>query len=96
MKRIVVFLVPLFAFLLLAVFLYRGLFLNPREVPSPLIGKPAPQFELPKLGAEVPSRARTCRAGVGFNVWASWCTPCRVEHPLFNQLANRTSSRSSA
>jgi cytochrome c biogenesis protein CcmG, thiol:disulfide interchange protein DsbE len=90
MKRIVVFLVPLFAFLLLAVFLYRGLFLNPREVPSPLIGKPAPQFELPKLTADAAFSTKDMLGQVWvFNIWASWCTPCRVEHPLFNQLAKQ-------
>lgn len=90
MKRIVVSLLPLIAFVLLAMFLYRGLFLNPREVPSPLIGKPAPQFELPKLQADAAFSTKDMLGQVWvINVWASWCTPCRVEHPLFNQLAKQ-------
>jgi cytochrome c biogenesis protein CcmG/thiol:disulfide interchange protein DsbE len=89
MKRIAFFLVPLAAFLVLALFLLRGLWLNPREVPSPLIGKPAPAFEKPKLAQ--PTEMFSSREMAGkvwiLNVWASWCTPCRVEHPLFNELA---------
>jgi cytochrome c biogenesis protein CcmG/thiol:disulfide interchange protein DsbE len=89
MKRPALFLIPLAIFLLLALFLLRGLWLNPREVPSPLIGKPAPLFERPKLHAsDVPFNSRDMLGQVWiFNVWASWCTPCRQEHPLWNQLA---------
>ena len=88
MKRVALFLVPLAGFIVLAVFLLRGLWLNPREVPSPLIGKPAPAFELPQLAAEHRFASKDMLGQVWiFNVWASWCTPCRVEHPLWNQLA---------
>jgi cytochrome c biogenesis protein CcmG/thiol:disulfide interchange protein DsbE len=91
MKRAVLFLVPLVAFLVLAAFLLRGLWLNPREVPSPLIGKPAPAFEKARLDA--PTELFSSREMAGqvwiLNVWASWCTPCRVEHPLFNELASK-------
>jgi cytochrome c biogenesis protein CcmG/thiol:disulfide interchange protein DsbE len=88
MKRAALFLVPLALFVLLTAFLLRGLWLNPREVPSPLIGKPAPQFTLPRLTADAQFASKDLLGQVWiFNVWASWCTPCRVEHPLFNQLA---------
>jgi cytochrome c biogenesis protein CcmG, thiol:disulfide interchange protein DsbE len=90
MKRVAFFLVPLLLFILLAAFLLRGLWLNPREVPSPLIGKPAPQFTLPKLQSDAQFTSKDMLGQVWiFNVWASWCTPCRAEHPLFNQLATQ-------
>ena len=61
-----------------------GLTLNPREVPSPLIGKPAPPFELPLL--EAPDKTFSAKEQLGkvwlLNVWASWCAGCRDEHPL--------------
>jgi cytochrome c biogenesis protein CcmG/thiol:disulfide interchange protein DsbE len=89
MKRVVFFLLPLVGFLVLAVFLLRGLWLNPREVPSPLIGKPAPVFDRARLAS--PNEMFSSKEMAGqvwiLNVWASWCTPCRVEHPLMNELA---------
>jgi cytochrome c biogenesis protein CcmG/thiol:disulfide interchange protein DsbE len=66
-----------------------GLQLNPREVPSPLIGKPAPHFELPLLTA--PDKRFSQKDMLGavwiLNVWASWCPPCLVEHPVVTELA---------
>jgi cytochrome c biogenesis protein CcmG/thiol:disulfide interchange protein DsbE len=86
MKR---YLLPLVIFLVLVGFFAIGLGLNPREVPSPLIGKPAPAFTLPLLGA--PDRQLSAQELKGqvwvLNVWASWCVPCRQEHPLITELA---------
>jgi cytochrome c biogenesis protein CcmG/thiol:disulfide interchange protein DsbE len=66
-----------------------GLTLNPREVPSPLIGKPAPAFELPLL--HEPERKFSQKDMLGtvwiLNVWASWCPPCLAEHPIVTDLA---------
>jgi cytochrome c biogenesis protein CcmG/thiol:disulfide interchange protein DsbE len=78
------FFVPLGIFLLLAVLLGVGLTLNPREVPSPFIGKPAPAFSLPQLKAGAPPFEPAQMKGQVWvlNVWASWCAPCREEHPL--------------
>ena len=85
------FLLPLGIFLVLAVFLAVGLNLNPREVPSPLIDKPAPDFELPQLHDTV--RTLTPQDMKGkvwvFNVWASWCVACLEEHPLLVELSKR-------
>jgi len=76
-------------FVALIVLLAVGLRLNPREVPSPLIGKPAPAFELPLLAA--PDKSFSQKDMLGrvwvLNVWASWCAPCLVEHPQITRLA---------
>lgn len=78
------FLIPLVLFFVLVGFLGKGLFLDPREVPSPLIGKPAPAFEAPVLGD--PSKTFSTADMKGkvwlLNTWASWCVACREEHPL--------------
>lgn len=88
MKR---FLLPLGLFLVLAVFLAVGLKLDPRAVPSPLIDKPAPEFALPVLSD--PGRVLRKSDLLGqvwmLNVWASWCSACRLEHPLLVELARR-------
>jgi cytochrome c biogenesis protein CcmG, thiol:disulfide interchange protein DsbE len=85
------FLLPLGIFLLLAIFLAIGLRLNPTEVPSPFVGKPAPQFSAPVLGAPATLRKRDEMLGKVWvlNVWASWCTPCREEHPLLVEYARQ-------
>lgn len=77
------------AFAALVLLLGVGLTLNPREVPSPLIGKPAPAFELPLLHAADRSFSQKEMLGQVWilNVWASWCPPCLVEHPVVTALA---------
>ncbi|GAB4040576.1 MAG: DsbE family thiol:disulfide interchange protein [Rubrivivax sp.] len=86
MKR---YLLPLAIFLVLAAFLAVGLRLNPREVPSPLVDKPAPAFSLPQL--KDPSLSFSAEQMKGqvwvLNVFASWCVPCLAEHPYVTQLA---------
>ncbi|MEI7464402.1 MAG: DsbE family thiol:disulfide interchange protein [Burkholderiales bacterium] len=86
MKR---YLLPLLVFLLMAGFLAIGLKLDPREVPSPLIGKTAPAFDLPQLAAPDQRLAtKDLRGQVWLlNVWASWCVACRQEHPLLVELS---------
>jgi cytochrome c biogenesis protein CcmG/thiol:disulfide interchange protein DsbE len=76
-------------FALLVGILAAGLRLNPREVPSPLIGKPAPPFELPLLQQEGKTFAARQMLGKVWllNVWASWCEPCLQEHPVITALA---------
>lgn len=83
------FLWPLIGFIVLVVLLAVGLRLNPREVPSPLVGKPAPAFSLPKLGAmEQTFSPRDMQGKVWLlNVWASWCVSCRQEHPILVEIA---------
>ncbi len=91
MPPFVRYLTPLVLFLALAALLYKGLALNPREVPSPLIGKPAPEFTLPEL--KDTSRQLSHSDFLGkvslLNVWATWCVSCRAEHPLLMQLARQ-------
>ena len=85
------FLLPLGVFAVIAVFLYVGLHLNPREVPSPLVDKPAPVFKLPRLDDPAVSMSPADLQGKVWvlNVWASWCVSCRAEHDVLKQLATR-------
>ena len=80
---------PLIIFVVLLGFLAVGLGLNPREVPSPLINKPAPAFTLPIL--DTPDKNFSLQDMRGkvwmLNVWASWCVACRVEHPVLVEFA---------
>lgn len=83
------FVIPLALFVVLVVFLAIGLRHDPHEVPSPLIDKPAPAFQLAQL--RDPSKnfsAEEMRGKVWLlNVWASWCVTCRDEHPLLLEYA---------
>lgn len=82
-------LVPLLLFVVIGVFLALGLTLNPREIPSPLIGKPVPVFSLPPVyGRSLGLATADLKGGVSLvNVFASWCVACREEHPLLMQIS---------
>ena len=83
------YLLPLGIFLFLVGLFIIGLQHDPRLVPSPLIGKPSPQFELPRLEDAKLSIGKDDLKGkvVFLNVWASWCVECRREHPLLLQMS---------
>jgi cytochrome c biogenesis protein CcmG/thiol:disulfide interchange protein DsbE len=83
------FVIPLAVFAVLVGFLFVGLGLNPREVPSPLIDKPAPAFQLTQLHAPDKTFGLGDMKGKVWllNVWASWCVSCRDEHPFLMELA---------
>ncbi|MFM6992274.1 MAG: DsbE family thiol:disulfide interchange protein [Rhodoferax sp.] len=78
------FLIPLVLFFGLVAFLAVGLNRDPREIPSPLVGKPAPAFELYTLDTNAPKFGPADMKGKVWmmNVWATWCVACREEHPV--------------
>ncbi len=82
------YLLPLVIFLFLAGFLFKGLYLDPRKVPSALIDKSAPEYRLPTL--EHPAKFVSKQDMLGrvylLNVWASWCQACQYEHPFLVDL----------
>jgi cytochrome c biogenesis protein CcmG, thiol:disulfide interchange protein DsbE len=89
--KILKFVVPLVIFLALVAFFAIGLTRDPREVPSPFIGKPAPAFRLEQLHDEKLAFAPEEMKGKVWllNVWASWCVACRVEHPLLVEMSKQ-------
>ncbi|KAF1053994.1 MAG: Thiol:disulfide interchange protein DsbE [Stenotrophomonas maltophilia] len=90
MKRAIL-LLPLAIFLVVAVFLYNGLWRDPSELPSALIDKPFPAFSLP--GVLDPQKTYSLADLKGrpalVNVWGTWCPTCRFEHPVLTQLAKQ-------
>src|SRR5262249_47537997 len=85
------FILPLLIFVVLLMFLWVGLSLNPREVPSPLVGKPAPAFQLARLDDPTKTVTDTDLRGQVWvlNVWASWCVSCMEEHPVLVALSKQ-------
>ena len=88
---------PLAVFAGLALVLWIGLYGNPREIPSTLIGKPVPEFDLPSIeGSNVAGFKTADLKGKGVslvNIFASWCVPCRVEHPILVEMSKRSDIR---
>jgi len=83
------FLWPLIGFVVLVVLLALGLRLDPHDVPSPLVGKPAPLFSLEKIGTPQQNFSpQEMRGKVWLlNVWSTWCVSCRQEHPVLVEMA---------
>ena len=81
---------PLALFLGMVVFLAVGLTRNPQEIPSPLIGRPAPAFELPVVGGQGVFSAEQFKGQLTLvNLWATWCAGCKEEHPILMALSRQ-------
>ena len=89
MKRLKLF-IPVFIFVVMSGFLYFGLGNDPTKVPSAMIGKPLPEFDLPTLESGTQQNFKSAELqGEPYllNVWATWCAPCLVEHPYLYKLS---------
>ena len=82
------YLIPIAVFAMIGVLLWKGLSLDPRRIPSPLIGKALPDFSLARV--HQPKKMVSVKDLYGrvylLNVWASWCVACRQEHPLLMEM----------
>ena len=82
------FAIPLIVFVLIGALLWKGLSLDPKHIPSPLIDKPLPEFSLTRV--HQPTKKISPKDLYGrvylLNVWASWCVACRQEHPLLMEM----------
>ncbi|QSX33437.1 DsbE family thiol:disulfide interchange protein [Shewanella avicenniae] len=90
MKKLVLF-IPLILFVVLGVFLYQGLYLNPKELDSALEGRPVPEFNLETLddaGVKITNHDLKGQVYI-MNVWATWCPSCKYEHPYLLKLARQ-------
>ncbi|MAC47515.1 DsbE family thiol:disulfide interchange protein [Oceanospirillum beijerinckii] len=92
MKRRLILFIPLIVALVLGIFLWQGLKLDPRELPSALVGKPFPQFTLSTVKDENAAITQDALKGEVslVNVWATWCVSCRQEHPELVRIAKET------
>lgn len=89
MKRWTLF-IPLFIFVLLGLLLWRGLYLDPKNIPSALVDKPFPRFSLPTLLDGENKDETSLKGSVHLvNVWGTWCISCKVEHPFLVKLAQQ-------
>jgi|SRR5210317_170784 cytochrome c biogenesis protein CcmG/thiol:disulfide interchange protein DsbE len=90
MRKLLLF-IPLALFIGMGFFLWKGLYLDPREIPSALVDRPMPAFELPSLTEpERKLSAADLKGEVALvNVWATWCPTCKEEHSFLNQLAQQ-------
>ena len=90
MRKLLLF-IPLIAFIGLGFFLYKGLYMDPRKLPSALIDRPMPAFELPSLTQLDRNLTQEDLKGdiALVNVWATWCPTCKEEHQYLNELARQ-------
>jgi cytochrome c biogenesis protein CcmG, thiol:disulfide interchange protein DsbE len=83
------FFIPVIVIAVLVAFFWRGLYLHPGLIPSPLVGKPVPAFTLPGVASASPPLSSSDFKGhvTVLNVWATWCIPCRQEGPALLKFA---------
>ena len=86
MNRSLAFL-PVAAFLVLAVVMWRGLYLDSKELPSMLIDKPMPAFDKLTVDGQAVDNDSLPTEPFLLNVWGSYCLPCLIEHPTFMRLS---------
>ncbi|MBT3529361.1 MAG: DsbE family thiol:disulfide interchange protein [Gammaproteobacteria bacterium] len=81
------FYIPVISFIALAVLMWRGLYLNPKELPSVLIDKQMPAFQRTTVDGQLVSNENLPDQIFLLNVWGSYCLPCLIEHPTLMRLS---------